>query len=173
MRYRLAANQTSLLEQPWIVVVELLIAVVRHHRCIHLVGDHQYETISSAQRTRRRRHQFAVGNRLGKLDGFLLVDTVSKTRIHHHRDLGLWVFLHERKHRFVQLLQARRTATFGGKVASIHHHMAGIGTISDFRFADYHVANVESIKSASSWSCTAFEPVAGLPDSTRAAWRRS
>ena len=33
--------------------------------------------------------------------------------------------------------------------------------------------NVSSIRSASSWSWIVFEPVAGLPDSTRATWRRS
>jgi hypothetical protein len=32
---------------------------------------------------------------------------------------------------------------------------------------------VASIRSASSWSWTVLEPVAGLPDSTRATWRRS
>ena len=33
--------------------------------------------------------------------------------------------------------------------------------------------NVSSMRSASSWSWIVFEPVAGLPDSTRATWRRS
>ena len=33
--------------------------------------------------------------------------------------------------------------------------------------------NVSSIRSANSWSWIAFEPVAGLPDSTRATWRMS
>ncbi len=151
------------------MIVKLLVTVVRYHRGIHLVGDHQYETIAATQCTCRRSHQLAVGDCFGELGGFLLVDAMPEACIHHHRDLGFWILLHEGKHCFIQLFQARRTATLGGKVASVHHYVAGIGTISDFRLADYHVANVESIRSASSWSCTALEPVAGLPDSTRAA----
>ncbi len=155
------------------MVVKLLVTVVRHHRGVHFVGNHQDESVTATQRTCRRCHQLAVGDCLGELGSFLFVDAMSKTRIHYHRDLGLGIFLHECEHGFIQLLQTRSTTAFGGKVASIHHHVTRNRSGSDFRFAHYHVANVESIKSASSWSCTAFEPVAGLPDSTRATCLKS
>ena len=64
MRHGLATDETTLIEQPGVLVVKLLIAVVGNDGGVHLVGNHQHETVSTANRTRRWCNQFAVGDRL-------------------------------------------------------------------------------------------------------------
>ncbi|MFM8644840.1 MAG: NYN domain-containing protein [Actinomycetota bacterium] len=110
--------------------------------------------------------------------GWIFVDrlpvrAMTETRIHHHRDLRLRKLLHERKHGLVELLEAWCAATLGRKVAAIHDHVCWHRPGVDLRLRGYHAAKVAFIKSASSWSCTALEPVAGLPEPIRVTLRKS
>ena len=63
VRHGLATDETTLIEQPGVLVVKLLIAVVGNDGCVHLVGNHQHETVSTTNRTRRWCYQFTVSNR--------------------------------------------------------------------------------------------------------------
>ena len=142
MWHGFAAQQATHVEEPRVLVVKLLVAVVGEHRGIHLVGNHQNETIAAPYCTGWRRNEFAIGDGFRKLGCFLLVDAVAETRVNDHGDLRFWILLHERQHGVIELLQTRRTATLGGKVAAIDHHMVGHRAGGNLGLRGYHAANV-------------------------------
>ena len=60
LAHRLAADQASFVEEPWVVTVELLERVVGEHIGVGTVCDLQDERVATADRTSRWCHQFAV-----------------------------------------------------------------------------------------------------------------
>jgi hypothetical protein len=94
--HRLAADETAFVEQPAVSAVELLVAVVRQDRCLHLVGDAEHEGVASPDRTRRwcdDRVAADGGVELGDLAG---IDAVPERGVDDHRDQCLGVLRPDR-----------------------------------------------------------------------------
>ena len=207
---RLATDQASLVEQPFVLAVEFLERVVRQHVSIGFVGNRQHERIAAADGSGRWSDQFVVGDRLVEVLDFPAVDPVPERGVDDDRDDRSRVVVHERHHCLVQLQEARLGSTFGGDIGPVDHEVAGLADwshcecfsircrggssrpthpsiVGSRRLHDTGVADgaagmhqsqprslkTSSIISPSSWSWTAFDPVAGLPDSTRATCCRS
>ena len=130
MRNRLASDQAPVLEEPRVVGVELLIAVVGENRALDLLRDAQDESVTATHRAGRRRDQFVVVDRLVEFGHFLLVDPVSERGVDDDRDQVLGVLGHERRHGIAELLEARLRPAFGGDVRTVDDHVASHGLSS-------------------------------------------
>ena len=125
VRNRLAADQTALVEQPRILTMELLVAVVRKNGSTDLLSNAQDEAIASTDGSRRRCDQLVVLDRLVERLGLLGVDAMAEGGIHDDRDDVLGMIGHEGHHCFVQLLQAGLRTTLGGDVRTVDDDMSG------------------------------------------------
>ena len=123
VRNRLTADETTLLEEPLILTVELLKAVVGEDDRIHLVGDAQHERIAAADGPRWRRNEFVVGDRLVELVGLLRIDAVPEGGIDHDGDERIRLLLHEGHDGLIELFQAGLRTTFSGNVRTIDDNM--------------------------------------------------
>ncbi len=123
--HRLPADQAPLVEEPFVVPVELLERVVGEDRGVRLLGDAQHECVAAADRAGGWCDEFVVGDALFELLGFLLVDAVAEGGVDHDGDRRVRVLVHERHHRLVQLGEARQRAPFGGDVGPVDHDVAG------------------------------------------------
>ena len=104
MRYWLAANESTLVEQPGVLTMKLLIAVVGQNRGIDLVGDAEHKRIATTNCAGWRSDQFVVADRLVELGHLGWVDSMSKGGVHHNGDQRIRVFAHVRQYGVVQLL---------------------------------------------------------------------
>ena len=125
VRNGLAADQSALVEQPRVLTVELLVAVVRQDGRADLLSDAENESVSPTDGARRRGDQLVVFDRLVERLGFLGVDSVSEGGVHDDRDDVLGMIGHEGHHGFVQLLQAGLRTTLGGDVRAVDDDMSG------------------------------------------------
>ena len=121
--HRLSSDQTSLLEEPRSLGVELLEGVVREDQGSGLFGDAQDESITPADGPGRRRDHLAVIN--GLFEGTQLggVDAMAEGGVDHHDHVGrceTGVFLEKRADRLVELGQAGCGPTLGGDVRTVH-----------------------------------------------------
>ena len=152
IRHGLAADQSSFVEQPFVLVMKFLITIVRQHARLDFVGDRQNEAVASANGASRRRNQFVVVDRFVKLGPLAPINPMTKCRIDDNRYFRRRKLFHERQHRFVQLFEARLGSTLGRKIRTVNY---------DVRKGFYHpliqppltchqLANVWAIKSSSS-----------------------
>ncbi len=127
MRHRFATDQSTFVKEPWVLPVELLIAVVRQDAGTDLLSDHEHEGIPAPDGAGRWRHQFVVGDSFVELGDFLAVDPMAERRIHHHGDDVFRVLGHEGHDGVVQLLQARFRPSFSGDIRTVDDHVASHG----------------------------------------------
>ena len=103
------------------LTVKFLEGIVGEHDGAGPLGDPQDEGIATSDGTGRRGDDFTVQHGLAHLLALGLVNPVLEGCIHHDGDTALGIFLGVRPDRFVQLLQARERASFGGQVRPVHH----------------------------------------------------
>ncbi len=121
----LAAHQSPLVEEPLVLAVELLEAVVREDHRVGLVRDLQHESVAATNGAGGRAHE------LVRIDGGVergdlgLVDAMPERRVddNGHRVVGMLV--HERTHGLVKLFEARIRASLGGDVRSVDDDVSG------------------------------------------------
>ena len=122
--YGLAPDQASLVEQPVVVAVELLVGVVGQDGCPHLVGDGEDEGIASSDRACGWAHQFVVLDGGVELGHFRRIDSMTEGGINHHGDLVVGELPDERHDRLAELREAGHGSTFGGDVRTVYHDVS-------------------------------------------------
>ena len=134
MRHGLATNEAARVEQPWVLRLKLLVAVVGNDACANLGCNGEHKAIAAANGASGWRNQFVVVDCFVKLGDFALVDAMTKRCVHHHRHFGIGKFVHVRKDGLVQLFEAGRGSALGRQIRPIHHHMLrtvfGTGTVN-------------------------------------------
>ena len=83
---RLSADQAAFVEEPAVSSVELLVAVVRQDRCLHLVGDAQHERVAAADGAGRWSNDLVVADSSVELGDLLGVDAMAERGVDHDRD---------------------------------------------------------------------------------------
>ena len=119
VRHRLAADEPTLVEQPVVVAVELLVGVVGEDGGLDLVGDGEHERVAPADGPGGRCDELVVldgGVELGHLPR---VDAMAEGGVHDDRDDVVGVLLHEGQDGLVELLEARQRSPFGGEVGAV------------------------------------------------------
>ena len=105
VRHGLAADEATFVEQPVVLRVELLVAVVGEDVGVDLVRDAEHECIAATDGAGRRRHQLVVADRLVELGDLFGVDAVAEGGVDDHRDERRRVFRHVGEDRFVELFE--------------------------------------------------------------------
>ena len=119
MGHRLATDEPTVVEQPPVLAVKLLIAVVRQDRGVDLVGDAQNETVAASDGSRRRGDELVGLDRLFELGGLLGVDPVTERRVNDHGDQGFRVITAVRRDRFVELFEAGHGSALSGQIRAV------------------------------------------------------
>jgi hypothetical protein len=105
-RHRFASDQAVLVEEPFVLAVELLERVVGKHYRPHLVRDPEKEGVASADRSRRRGHDVALGLSLFEYRALLDRDPVPKCGVYNDGDNVVRVLDQKFTYRLVELLEA-------------------------------------------------------------------
>ncbi len=125
MGYGLSADEPAFVEQPVVLAVELLEAVVREHHRVGLVGDLQHERVAAADRSGGRRHELVRVDRRVERGNLRLVDAMPERGVDHHRDGVIPVLGDEGRDGLVELLETGVRSAFGGDVGAVHDDVPG------------------------------------------------
>ena len=121
--YGLASDESTLVEQPGVLTVELLERVVRENVGGRTIGDLQDERVAAADRTGRRSHEFAVEH--GFFVGLVLlrIDAMAERCVDDNGRIFVRIFREQGAHSVVELRKAWRGAPFRRDVRPVHHDM--------------------------------------------------
>ncbi len=119
----LSADQATRIEQPAILPVELLIAVVGQHGGIDLFGDAEDEAITSPDGAGWWRDKLVGVDGILELGELRGIDAMAERGVDDDGDQRLWVFAAVGRHRFVQLFEARYRAALSGQIRSVDDHV--------------------------------------------------
>ena len=125
VRNGLASDESTLVEEPFVLAMQFLERIVGQHRGLHLVGDGQHEGVTSADRSGRRGDEFVVLDGLVEIGDLFGIDTVPEGGVDDHRDQVAGIFRDEGQDRFVQLSETRHRSPLGGEVRSVNDHVSG------------------------------------------------
>ena len=130
MRDGLASDESTVVEQPRVLAMKFLIAVVGQHGGLHLLSDAQDETVAAANRPSGRRHEGIRFDRAFELVNFFGIDAMTKRCIDDHRDQRLWVIATICVDRFVELFEAWRGSALSGQIGAVDDDVMRHNTVS-------------------------------------------
>ena len=119
MRHRLAADEATLVEQPRVGAVELLVAVVRQDGRVDLVGDAQHERVATTDRAGRRRDDLVVADCCIELGDLFGIDAMTEGGVDDDGDQRVGVLRHVGQHRLVELFETGHGSALGGEVRAV------------------------------------------------------
>jgi hypothetical protein len=153
VRHGLATDETTLVEQPRVLPVELLERVVGEHDRVHAVGHLQDERVAASDHTRRRRDDLARLDALLERFALARVDAVRERRVDDDGDRLRRELAEERAHSVIELRQARQRSALGREVGAVDNDVV-----------HGHSMNKSTRANAPTWGCDAF---------ARRSWRAS